>query len=234
MQKKKCTAIVLAAGQGKRMMSKIQKQYLELDEKPIVYYSLKVFQESSVIDEIILVVDENQKEYCKTEIVDKYHFTKVTELVNGGAERYLSVRMGLQEIGHDGFVFIHDAARPFVSEEILQRAYEAVEECKACTIGVLSKDTVTVVDPDGYAKETPNRNYVWIVQTPQVFDVSLIKKAHAKLEEMEKVMKISVTDDAMVVEHMLGVRVRLVEGSYENIKITTPEDLEIANSFLKK
>ena len=93
MQKKKCTAIVLAAGQGRRMMSKIQKQYLEINEKPIMYYSLKVFQDSSVIDEIVLVVDENQKEYCKKEIVDKYHFTKVVSIVGGGAERYISIQL---------------------------------------------------------------------------------------------------------------------------------------------
>lgn len=231
MQKAKCTAIVLAAGQGKRMGTKIQKQYLEIQGKPVLYYSLWAFQNSPLIDEIILVVGENQKEYCQEEFVEKYGIQKVTKIVQGGAERYHSVWNGLQEIDRDGYVFIHDGARPFINDDILNRAYENVCAHKACVVGMPVKDTIKIADADGFAKETPNRSFVWAVQTPQVFDISLIKEAYARLMENEN---IPVTDDAMVAEQMLGMKVKLVEGSYENIKITTPEDLVVADSFLKK
>lgn len=225
MQKTKCTAIVLAAGQGKRMGTKVQKQYLEISGKPVLFYSLDIFQRSDIIDDIILVVGENQEEYCKKEIVDKYHFTKVSQIVKGGSERYHSVWNGLQEVSGDGYTFIHDGARPFVTEEILSRAYETVQREKACVVGMPVKDTIKIADEEGFAKETPNRSLVWMVQTPQVFETFLIKNAYSLLMEQEI---IQVTDDAMVVETMLQKKVKLVEGSYENIKITTPGDLKIA------
>ncbi len=230
MQKKKCTAIVLAAGQGKRMGTKVQKQYLEISGKPVLSYSLEVFQQSGIIDEIILVVGEGQEEYCRKEIVDKFRITKVNRIVNGGAERFHSVWNGLQEITDDGFVFIHDGARPFVTEEILMRAYETVQEEKACVVGMPVKDTIRIADANRFAKETPDRNYVWQVQTPQVFENSLIKKAYSLLMKQDI---IQVTDDAMAVETMLQKNVKLVEGSYENIKITTPEDLQVAKTILR-
>lgn len=231
MQKKKCTAIVLAAGQGKRMGSKVQKQYLEIEGKPILYYSLHTFEHSELIDEIILVVGENQSEYCKDEIVLKYGIGKVKKIVQGGAERYHSVWNGLQEVEGDGYVFIHDGARPFVDEEILNRAYNDVEKCKACVVGMPVKDTIKLADNEGYVDETPERSLVWMIQTPQVFENGLVKKAYALLMEQNN---ICVTDDAMVVEQMLGHKVKLTLGSYENIKITTPEDLDIAEIFVKK
>ena len=231
MEKAKCTAIVLAAGQGKRMGTKVQKQFLEINEKPILYYSLKAFQDSSIIDEIVLVTGEDLIDYCREAFVEKYHFTKVNKIVSGGAERYHSVWNGLQEIMHDGYAFIHDGARPFVNEEILERSFEAVKVHEACVVGMPVKDTIKIADENGFAKETPNRSLVWAVQTPQVFTVALIKEAYSKLMEKDD---IPVTDDAMVAEQMLGTKVKLVEGSYENIKITTPEDLGIAESFLKK
>lgn len=230
MKKAKCTAIVLAAGQGKRMGTKVQKQYLEISGKPVLFYSLDVFQKSDIIDDIILVVGENQEDYCQKEIVEKFHITKVRKIVVGGSERYYSVWNGLQAISEDGYVFIHDGARPFVTEQILLRAYDAVQEEKACVVGMPVKDTIKIADDNNYAKETPNRNYVWMVQTPQVFETSLVKKAYSLLVEQEI---IKVTDDAMVVEEMLNMNVKLVEGSYENIKITTPEDLKIAEIFVE-
>ena len=230
MQKAKCTAIVLAAGQGKRMGTKVQKQYLEISGKPVLFYSLDAFQRSNIIDEIILVVGENQEDYCKKEIVEKYGITKVSKIVKGGSERYYSVWNGLQAMSEDGYVFIHDGARPFVTEEILSRAYDAVQTEKACVVGMPVKDTIKIADDNKFAKETPNRNYVWMVQTPQVFEKTLVKEAYSLLMEQEI---IQVTDDAMVVEKMLNRNVKLVEGSYENIKITTPEDLKIAEIFVK-
>lgn len=231
MQKAKCTAIVLAGGQGKRMGTKIQKQYLEIQGKPVLYYSLHVFQQSELIDEIILVVGENQEEYCKKEIVDKFEITKVTKIVVGGSERYYSVWNGLCAMDEDGYVFIHDGARPFINDKILNRAYETVQKEKACVVGMPVKDTIKIADENEFAKETPNRKYVWMVQTPQVFETSLVKKAYGMLMKRDN---ITVTDDAMVVETMLGQNVKLVEGSYQNIKITTPEDLTIAEVLAAK
>jgi len=231
MQKEKCTAIVLAAGQGKRMGTKVQKQYLEIDGKPVLYYSLRAFEDSPIIDDIVLVVGEGQKEYCEKEILAKYGFGKVKKIVPGGAERYHSVWNGLKEISDEGYVFIHDGARPFINEEILNRVYKDVKECKACVVGMPVKDTIKLADAEGFVDQTPERSLVWMIQTPQVFETSLVKKAYGLLMEQEN---IQVTDDAMVVEQMLGYKVKLVRGSYENIKITTPEDLEIASIFVRK
>ena len=230
MQKSKCTAIVLAAGQGKRMGTKVQKQYLEIGGKPVLYYSLRAFEDSELIDEIVLVVGAGQVNYCETEIVSKFGFKKVKNIVEGGAERYHSVANGLREV-EEGYVFIHDGARPFIDEEILQRTYQEVKEHKACVVGMPVKDTIKIADENGFANVTPDRKLLWQVQTPQAFEVSLIKEAYKKLMESDT---INVTDDAMVVEQMLGEKVKLVTGAYENIKITTPEDLKIAEIFLKK
>jgi len=231
MQKAKCTAIVLAAGQGKRMGTKVQKQYLEILERPVLFYSLDTFQKSDIIDEIILVVGEQQEDYCQREIVEKFHITKVRKIVKGGSERFYSVWNGLQEVQGEGYVFIHDGARPFVSEEIVERVYKEVVEHQACVVGMPVKDTIKVADKDGFVDDTPDRSYLWMIQTPQVFENDLVKRAYTMLFEQEH---IQVTDDAMVVEQMLNHKVRLVPGSYENIKITTPEDLEIAEVLVEK
>lgn len=242
--KKKCTAILLAAGQGRRMHSSVQKQYLLLGDKPVIYYSLKTFQDS-FMDDIILVTGNGDEAYCRKEIVDRYHFTKVKEIVAGGRERYDSVYNALQVIkkkdmqipDEDGFVFIHDGARPFLTEEILQRTLEAVAADHACVAGMPVKDTIKVVDEKGYALQTPDRNSLWQVQTPQVFDSRLIIEAYERLMQEKDSLAakgIRITDDAMVVETLMGHSVRLVQGSYENIKITTPEDLVTAEAFLSR
>jgi len=231
MQKPKCSAIVLAGGSGKRMGTKIQKQYLEIDGKPVLFYSLNEFQKSEIIDEIVLVVGDGQEEYCKKEIIDKYGITKVSHIVMGGKERFHSVWNGLQVIDENGYVFIHDGARPFVDQSILDRVYENVKQYAACVVGMPVKDTIKIADQEGYADDTPDRSKVWMVQTPQVFEVELVKHAYKKLMNHEDVF---VTDDAMVVETFTKHKVKLVEGSYENIKITTPEDLGIAEVFAIK
>lgn len=230
MEKERCTAIVLAAGSGKRMGTKIQKQYLELEGKPILYYALHAFQVSSVIDEIVLVTGKEQMEYCQKEIVERFGLDKVTRIVAGGAQRYHSVWNGLLACPEEGYVFIHDGARPFVDEEMILRAYEAVREERACVVGMPVKDTIKLADEDGYIAQTPDRDLVWMIQTPQVFEMELVRAAYGKLMEQAEV---KVTDDAQVVEAMMYEDVKLVRGSYENIKITTPEDLKIAKVFLK-
>lgn len=236
--RKKCTAIILAAGQGKRMGGKVQKQYLELLGHPILYYSLAVFQDSPLIDSMLLVTGAAEIPYVQQEIVEKYHFSKVRAVVEGGTERYASVWKGLQALENemteeekDGYVFIHDGVRPFVHEEILSRAFDAVEKYHACVVGMPSKDTVKLADEEGFVAVTPARSLVWSIQTPQVFDFRLAYQAYAQLERSGRS---DVTDDAMIVEAFTETKVRLVEGSYENIKITTPEDLKIAEAFLKR
>ena len=231
MQKKKCTAIVLAAGQGRRMGTKTQKQYLEIIGKPVLCYSLEVFQESEIIDEIILVVGKGQETYCKKEIVEKYQIQKVKKIVTGGEERYHSVWNGLKEVSKDGYVFIHDGARPFIDNAIIERGLAAASKTGASVVGMPSKDTVKISDAEGNVSETPDRSSVWIVQTPQIFQYPLIYGAYTSIRQKEMT---GITDDAMVAEHETGVKIRFSEGSYRNIKITTPEDLVVAEAFLKE
>lgn len=230
---KKNVAIVLSAGRGKRMNSAVQKQYLLIKGKPVIYYSLRAFQDCSFIDEIVLVTGREDIEYCRSEIVNKYGFTKVKTITAGGAERYHSVHNGLQAIKDCDYVYIHDGARPFVNEEILVRARNAVEEYRACVVGMPVKDTIKISDADGFTESTPERARVWQIQTPQVFDFTLVKTCYEKLmNDLQNGSAIKITDDAMVVEYESDMKVRLVEGSYSNIKITTPEDLRFAEILL--
>ncbi len=238
--KKKCTAIILAAGQGKRMGTSVQKQFIELKEKPVIAYTLDQFENSEIIDNIILVVGEGQESYVEEAIVKKYSYKKVSSIIPGGKERYHSVWEGLkalerqeenlQDENATAYVFIHDGARMFTDEEILARGYHTVEEMGACVAGMPSKDTVKIVDKDCCAADTPDRKNVWAVQTPQIFDKKLIMEAYRRYMEKEENF---VTDDAMVVEQMMGCPVKMFEGSYRNIKLTTPEDLDIAKIFLE-
>ena len=235
-ENKRIAAICLAAGQGKRMESKVQKQYLLIEDKPVLYYALKAFQDS-VVEEVVLVVGAGEEEYCKTEIVDKYEFNKVKAIVAGGKERYHSVFEGLQAVKNVDYVLIHDGARPFLTQEIINRCVEGAEKYKACVAGMPVKDTIKLADDEQNIASTPQRSKVWMIQTPQAFEYSLIKQAYTILIEQEKQgqkTSIPVTDDAMVVEYFLNQKVRLVYGSYENIKITTPEDMRIAEVFVRK
>lgn len=225
------TAIVLAAGQGKRMHSKIQKQFMELGGMPVLCYSLRCFQESPLIRDIILVTGEEYVSYCREEIVGKYGFTKVSAVVCGGKERYDSVYEGLQACKDTEYVLIHDGARPFIDNAIIERGLAAASKTGASVVGMPSKDTVKISDAEGNVSETPDRSSVWIVQTPQIFQYPLIYGAYTSIRQKEMT---GITDDAMVAEHETGVKIRFSEGSYRNIKITTPEDLEMAEVFLKR
>ncbi len=231
--KEHCTAIVLAAGRGRRMGTKTAKQYLELQGKPVLAYALEVFEQSSVIDDILLITGEDHIDYCKKEICEKYGIKKVSAVAPGGKERYESVWKALcilKERGQAGYVMIHDGARPFLTEDILERVYRQVQTYKACVVGMPVKDTIKLIDKAGQITESPDRSFVWQAQTPQAFAIPLI------IEAFEKQMKEDcshITDDAMVVERQMGVPVYMVEGSYRNIKITTPEDLMIAQALLR-
>lgn len=228
-EKKHHAAIVLAAGKGSRMKSNVPKQYLSLEGKPVLYYALRAFEES-FIDEIVLVTGAGEEVYCQNEIVKKYGFQKVTRVIAGGKERYDSVYRGLCALKGADYVYIHDGARPFVDQDILARAKENVEKYQACAAGMPSKDTIKIINKEGFVEETPQRKSVWTIQTPQVFSYPLIYHAYEKM--YQDMPTIQITDDAMVVETMLQMPVKLYEGSYNNIKITTPEDLSVAKAFL--
>ncbi|MDE7187624.1 MAG: 2-C-methyl-D-erythritol 4-phosphate cytidylyltransferase, partial [Lachnospiraceae bacterium] len=206
--KKRCTAVLLAAGSGSRMKSDIAKQYMLLGGKPLIWYALRVIEESSVIDDCILVTGAEDISYVREEIVERYGFHKVDTIVAGGKERYDSVYQALKviELGamrvrnRDGYVFIHDGARPFLTEEILRRDYEAVKTFRACVTGMPVKDTIKLAGQDGCAVQTPDRNFVWQIQTPQVFETALIIEAYKKLtneKERWQAEGMSITDDAM-------------------------------------
>ena len=229
MEKQKYTAIVLAAGSGKRMNSKVHKQYLIIQDRPVLYYSLKAFEDSAV-DEIVLGVGKGEEKFCRKEIVDKYGISKVKAIVEGGKERYHSVFEGLKQTSDADYVLIHDGARPFVNQDIIRRCMQEVQKYQACVVGMPVKDTIKIADEEGYAKQTPDRKNVWMIQTPQTFSYALIYEAY---EEMLKTEDTAITDDAMVLERIKGKKSKLIEGSYRNIKITTPEDLLIANVYLQ-
>ena len=190
-----------------------------------------MYKRQPFIDEVILVTGKDEIRYCREEIVEPYGITKVKKITAGGAERYLSVYEGLKAAGDCDYVYIHDGARPFLTQDILKRVREGVCRYEACVAGMPVKDTIKISNGDGFADNTPPRDHVWMVQTPQAFRYREILDAYAGIIEKGQT---AVTDDAMVLEAMTGKKSRLVPGSYENIKITTPEDLEIAGVFAQR
>ena len=239
MKKDHLVAIVLSAGKGLRMGGDIPKQYMDLNGKPVLYYSLRAF-EDSMADEVVLVCGAGDEEYVKRENVEKYGFTKVRKIVSGGKERYNSVYNGLEaceDIPEESsdmaqtYVFIHDGARPLVTPEMISKLYEEVKVKKAVIAACHAKDTIKVADTSGLVKETPDRRTLWQVQTPQVFEYALIKNAY---EKMIAANDNTVTDDAMVTEKYSDSKVYLCDTGSGNIKITTAEDLVIAGALLKQ
>lgn len=236
--------MVLAAGSGTRMHSSVPKQFMELGGRPLIWYALEAVERSAIIDDCILVTGAGDIPYMRREIVERYGFSKVEQLVAGGGQRCESVAYALEALesgemrtpNRDGYVFIHDGARPFLTEKILEDTYAAAYAYGACAAAMPSKDTVKLADSEGYALQTPNRNSVWLVQTPQVFEVGMICQAYRMLMGQLPQLRhrgIEITDDAMVAETMLRRRVKLVPASYENIKVTTPEDMRIAETLLE-
>ena len=226
--KEHCTAVVLAAGRGTRMGTQTAKQYLELQGKPILVYALEVFEQSAVVDDILLMTDKDHVEYCKKEICEKYGIKKVSAVAPGGKERYESVWKALcilKERGQSGFVMIHDGARPFVKKDLLDRLVVGMEEHKAVLAMVPCKDTIKRVK-DGKVVETLIRSELMQAQTPQAFDTVLIRNAYKEAIENN----IQATDDASMLE-LQGKDVYVVEGDYDNIKITTKEDLKQLKNF---
>lgn len=227
---KKIFALVPAAGMGKRMGAGSNKQYLLLDGVPILAHTLRVFQEAPFIDGIYLVSPEQEIPYCKSEVVERYGFSKVKAIVPGGAERQHSVMNGLcaiEEAAEDDLVLIHDGVRPFVPVSVLEQAAAAAQEFGGAVVAVPAKDTIKVAR-QGVVVETPPREELWLAQTPQAFRYGLILGAYRSAAEAGYLG----TDDASLMER-LKLPVKVVMGDYRNIKITTPEDMLLAQAFLK-
>jgi 2-C-methyl-D-erythritol 4-phosphate cytidylyltransferase len=225
-------AVLLAAGSGTRMGTATKKQYLQLADKPLFVHSFLAFERSPIIDEIYLVISPGEANVVQN-ILQKYALTqKPYHLVEGGETRYYSVYHALTQITErSGYVFVHDAARPFLRQELISNLYQQVCRYRAVTAAVPAKDTIKIADADGRSVSTLNRASLWIVQTPQVFDLEILREAYEILFHSKEFMNI--TDDTMIVEQTLAIPAKMVYASYDNIKITTPEDLLIANVLYK-
>jgi 2-C-methyl-D-erythritol 4-phosphate cytidylyltransferase / 2-C-methyl-D-erythritol 2,4-cyclodiphosphate synthase len=224
----KTVAIIPAGGSGKRLGSDIAKQYLLLKSVPVLVYALNVFQKSDVINDIILVVPKDDLDSIRKQIIEKYGLTKVSTVVKGGSERQDSVRNGLEAItGPCDVVIVHDGVRPFVTEEMIARVIKAAIDSGAASIGVPAKDTIKETADGNMVKTTLPRHNLWQTQTPQAFQYDLLCKAFAAAERDNYYG----TDDASLVER-IGGKVCMITGSYQNIKITTPEDLIMAESLI--
>ncbi len=222
------SVIIPAAGLGKRMQYKENKMYILVKEKPILSYTIEKFNTCEYVDEIIIVTRKDELDYCKNKIVNENNFYKVKKVVEGGKERQDSVYNGIASIDKKcDIVLVHDGARPFVKEQTIFNSIEGAIENEACVVGVPVKDTIKIVDKSDIVAGTPERSSLWAVQTPQAFSYELIVRAY----ENARKERIIATDDSMLVEQ-LGYKVKMILGSYENIKITTPEDLKMAEIFL--
>lgn len=220
------SVIILAGGKGKRMMSKVSKQFIKIKDKPIIYYTLKKFIENKNIDQIVLVLPKDEIEYCKKEILQKYSL-KVDKIVEGGTERQDSVYNALKSINNADIVLIHDGARPIISDKLIDEGIRYAKIYGAAAPGVMPKDTIKIKNEENFSINTPNRNTLVAIQTPQVFKYDNILKCHEKVRESGD----AVTDDTMVVEKY-GYKVYLYDGEYTNIKITTPDDIMLAERLV--
>ena len=220
--------VIVAAGTGSRMNMGINKQFIKLEGKEIIAYTIEKFYNNSNIEDIVVVVKEDESEFFKKEILDKYNFKNV-KIAYGGKERQDSVYNGLKLLDEKcDVVLIHDGARPFVSDKIIDKSIEEAKEHKAIVVGVPVKDTLKFIDNDKNIVDTPNRSVLWAVQTPQTFDYNILIDAYKDAFKN----KFYGTDDAMLVER-IGYKVKMLEGSYNNIKITTQEDLNIGSQILR-
>ncbi len=264
-------AIVLAGGKGTRMNSDIPKQFLTIGGKPLISYSLDVFEKSPLIDAVIIVTSQDYTSYMK-DLVKENGYKKIAGIALGGKERYDSVYSGLQliqslggsgvkqlsgdkvqlsegkeqlsedkkqldnvkgycQMSGEDYIFIHDGARPCITVQIISNCMQDVIKYKACVAAVPVKDTIKVADKAGMSVNTPDRSTLWQIQTPQVFEAGLIKEAYDRL--YNDTTASSITDDAMVVERYMDRTVKMTMADYKNIKVTTPEDMDIAGIFLK-
>ncbi len=224
----RAVAVVPAAGRGHRMGTTTPKQYLMLGGLPLLVHSLRVLEASDAISAVVLATPQADLDYCRQDIVDRYGFKKVRQVVAGGGERQDSVRLGLAAAGSEAeIVLVHDAVRPFLTTSMIAEVVDAAAKHGAAIVAIPMRDTVKRAGPDGLIEETVDRKPLWLAQTPQAFKRTLLEEAHAKaLQDGFRA-----TDDAQLVEH-LGQRVAIVEGSTDNIKVTRPEDLAMGESIL--
>ncbi len=229
MYKFNCSVVIVAGGTGKRMGTSIKKQYMMLGNMPILARTIDCFQKCDYISDIVIVTGIDEVEFCKKEIVDKFNFDKVKKIVAGGKERQYSVYNGLCALSENtDIVLIHDGVRPFIRVSDVKKIIEETAKFDCCVLGVKVKDTIKICKSDDFINDTPNRNDLWIAQTPQAFKFDLIMKAYKNACDDEFLG----TDDSMLAERE-GYKVKMTEGSYDNIKITTAEDLYIGEAILK-
>lgn len=230
MCEKRTIALIPAAGMGKRMGASINKQYLQLDGMPIVARTISIFEKSPLIHAIYLIIPRDEIPYCRENVVGKYGFKKIAAIIPGGKERQNSVLNGLNAIysesNDDDIIIIHDGVRPMVTETMIAKSIETAQIADAALVAVPVKDTIKVVE-NGIVTSTPNRETLWQAQTPQTFRFGIIYNAHCQAEKEAFIG----TDDCSLVER-IGKKVQIVSGDYRNIKITTPEDLVLAEAFL--
>ena len=224
-----CTAVIVAAGKGRRMGTEVSKQFLPLCGKEILAHSVEKFEKAEKIRDIVLVTGEDSLQDVR-EMAQEYGWKKIVAVVAGGKERQDSVWNGLQAVSDDtDIVLIHDGVRPFVTEDILNHSIETAMEMGSCVAGVPAKDTIKVCNGENVAVATPDRSTLWQIQTPQTFRKDLIMQAYQKAKAEGFVG----TDDASLAEYS-GCPVKVIMGSYRNIKITTKEDLLVGEAFLKE
>jgi len=219
-----CSVIIAAAGQGKRMNAGMNKQFIRLKGKPLLVHTLEKFSNIAWIKEIIVVAQAKDIPAIK-ELVASYQLA-VDKIVVGGDERQDSIANGLAHVTAE-WVMVHDGARPFVTKSLLIKLFNAAKDKKAVVLGTAVKDTIKIVDAKGVITTTPDRKSLWAVQTPQAFHLSILKEAYRFAKEKGFLG----TDDASLVEK-IGYKVHVIEGDYRNIKITTPEDLVVADAIL--
>ena len=226
----KTVAIIPAGGSGRRMQHSVSKQFLKLNGQPILVHTIRRFQASAVIDAIFLVVPSQDLNNVRLSIVEAFGFTKVRKILPGGKERQDSVRNGLDALdGHEDIILIHDAVRPFVSDALIRETVTEAHKNGAAILAVPAKETVKICTAENRVAFTPERDRVWIIQTPQVFQRDIIVRAYETAYRDNFIG----TDDAGLVERM-GVPVRVIPGTYDNIKITTPDDLVLAENLIRK
>ncbi|MEF9959834.1 MAG: 2-C-methyl-D-erythritol 4-phosphate cytidylyltransferase [Niameybacter sp.] len=224
----KIAAVIVAGGSGSRMGTKIKKQYLKLKGKEILVHTVERFSTMAQVDEIIVVTGQEDIEYVTELLKETYQIEKVKCVLAGGKERQDSCYNGIKGVSKDiEYILIHDGARPLISEQTIRSSIEKVKEYKACIVAVPVKDTIKQVDETGKVIHTPKRETLWSIQTPQVFEKNLIIEAYEKAKQNQVIA----TDDSMIVE-AFGENVYIVQGEYTNIKITTPEDLLLAERLI--
>ena len=225
----KADAIIVSAGKGQRFMEGKKKQFYFLADKPILVHTLDQFETCPLIRSILLVVGQEDMDYSLKEIVEQYQYRKIAQIIPGGKRRQDSVKNGIDALAKDvEIVVIHDGVRPFVTKAMIEDLIHSAERFGAVILAMPAKDTIKIANPNGTVLKTLDRDALWQIQTPQAFQARLIREAYYKATE-DGFMG---TDDASLVER-LGVKVHILPGSFTNIKITTPEDLILANLFLK-